>query len=53
MQAKREVIESARRVVAQDIEPQLAIHLAKATEAEIKAILRGIDCLNAVLERQR
>lgn len=51
--AKREVIEGARRVVAQEIEPQLSKQLSAASEAEIKAIVRGIETLNAVLERQQ
>lgn len=53
VQAKREVIESARRVVAQAIEPQLAKALSSASEPELKAIVRGIETLNAVLERQQ
>lgn len=51
VQAKKAVIEGARRVVKADIGPKLAGRLREASAVELQAILAGIDALLAALDR--
>jgi DNA-binding MarR family transcriptional regulator len=51
VQARQEVVEGARRVLSADVGTRLAGQL-DASAGELKAIVRGIETLNAVLDRQ-
>jgi DNA-binding MarR family transcriptional regulator len=49
---RKEVVEGARRVLSADIATRLAGELREASSTELKAIVRGLETLNDVLDRQ-